>query len=90
MAYLKGVASAFPENTISASDLVELFEHETFGYSPGRISAIKKLVQSMEIESRPTAVNFEQFWKPLGEEKGGVNGENLFRRSGFRPTMTDR
>lgn len=96
MAFIKGVFSAYPRNCVTKDELIRLFGHESFNYDQEKVQKIKKIISSMNIESRPTCVNFKQFWEDLDEDKCPCTVErpstdNLFRGAeGFNPAMGDR
>ncbi|XP_063688999.1 uncharacterized protein LOC134822070 [Bolinopsis microptera] len=95
MAFISGVFSAYPQNFINKEDLLRLFEHESFNYNQEKLQKIKKIIFSMNMEGRPTCVNFKQFWEDLDEDKCPCtierpSPENLFRGASFNPSMGDR
>ena len=95
MAFIKEVFCAFPEFQITSDQLTKLYSHTSFGYSQEKLKKIQKIILSMEIECRPTCVNFEQFWEKLEEECGCdmfPGPSNLFRQASvpFRPSISDR
>ena len=80
---------------MNKEDLLRLFEHESFNYNQEKLQRIKKIIFSMNIEGRPTCVNFKQFWEDLDEDKCPCtierpSPENLFRGASFNPSMGER
>ena len=97
MAFIKGVFGAYPRNYITKDELMKLFEHKSFNYSQEKLQTIKKILSSMNVQGRPTCVNFKQFWEDLDEVKCPCTIErpstdNLFRAAEdpFNPTMGER
>lgn len=97
MAFIKGVFGAYPRNYITKDELMKLFEHKSFNYSQEKLQTIKKIISSMNVQGRPTCVNFKQFWEDLDEDKCPCTIErpstdNLFRgaKDPFNPTLGER
>ena len=94
MAFIKDVFCAFPEFQITADQLLRIFSHESFGYTKEKLEKIGKIIASMEVESRPVCINFEQFWEKLDPGSCDIKPgpTNLFREASvpFRPSLSDR
>jgi hypothetical protein len=97
MSFIKGVFSAYPRHYVTKDELIRLFEHDSFNYNQEMWQKIRKIISSMNIDSRPTCVNFKQFWVDLDEDKCPCTIErpsvdNLFRgaKDYFNPTLGER
>lgn len=97
MALIKGVFCAYPRTYINKDDMAKLFQHSSFNYPPEKQEKIEKIISTMNIQTRPTCVDFKQFWTDLDSEKCPCtverpSPENLFRgaKEFFNPTLGER